>query len=440
MNTIDKQQQDAFPFGKALPKVNADESIIKGLHDAFGEDSFRRTSIRQDTKIDADKAVDLINDMLTHNRPVVNYYIHAGGVGVWKLRKEPPVPTVEKPPAPVVEDIHQPAHDPREEGIVNQKPTAPKTIFENIPEQLTQRPQWVNWRYELSEPDNKGQRRWTKVPYQPNGRNAKTDQRETWHPFATVVDAFHKRNFDGIGFVFTPNDSFVGIDWDNILDENQAIKPWAKPILEQIESYSEISPSGKGVKTFLMGDWGKGQRKAVSDGEIEVYDYGRYFTVTGLQISTDKRIKKEQDILDQIRAQFFPKDPKPTGIRNTPSNNFTPSEAEVMRLIRNASNFGKFNRLFHGDTSMDNSHSEADASLCAIIAFYSQDPAVIDSIFRQSALIRDKWDDRHSADGRTYGQMTIDFVLSKLTKVYTPQKTRYNHRRRQALRRRIYGG
>ena len=96
-----------------------------------------------------------------------------------------------------------------------------------------------------------------------------------------------------------------------------------------------------------------------------------------------------------------------------------------MRLIRNARNFGKFNRLFHGDTSMDNSHSEADAALCAIIAFYSQSPAVIDSIFRQSALIRDKWDEKHSADGQTYGEMTVDFVLSKLTESYTPPQERF---------------
>lgn len=77
-----------------------EESIIKGLHETFGENSFHFTSIRQHTGFDADKAVDLINDMLKHNRTVEGWYVRkVGRVGVWALRKELPAPTIEKTPA-----------------------------------------------------------------------------------------------------------------------------------------------------------------------------------------------------------------------------------------------------------------------------------------------------------------------------------------------------
>ena len=72
-----------------------------------------------------------------------------------------------------------------------------------------------------------------------------------------------------------------------------------------------------------------------------------------------------------------------------------------------------------------------------IIAFWTHDRAAIDAVFRQSRLMRPKWDEKHAADGRTYGQMTIDFALENTTEQIKPKHTpRYTqpHRRRNRTR------
>jgi len=174
--------------------------------------------------------------------------------------------------------------------------TTPAIIAENIPEELTQRPQWVCWRYE--ERDGK----LTKVPYQPNGRRASCSDLMTWSTFEECFakflasqkilavekdrgihfEATGKPVFDGIGFVFCNADPYAGIDLDKCRDpETGEIEPWAQKILGQVpEGYIEVSPSGRGLHIFTEGAVrGGGMRK----GRVEMYSQGRYFTVTGRQ-------------------------------------------------------------------------------------------------------------------------------------------------------------
>src|SRR5918995_5996023 len=82
-------------------------------------------------------------------------------------------------------------------------------IIENIPEQLTERPQWVCWR--LEERDDK----MTKVPYTDTGWRASTTDLLTWTTCAMALAAYERGHYDGIGFVFSSADPFVGIDLDN---------------------------------------------------------------------------------------------------------------------------------------------------------------------------------------------------------------------------------
>jgi NrS-1 polymerase HBD domain/AAA domain len=65
------------------------------------------------------------------------------------------------------------------------------------------------------------------------------------------------------------------------------------------------------------------------------------------------------------------------------------------------------------------SQSEADQALCNILAFWlGRDPTAMDNVFRQSALMRPKWDEAHSADGLTYGQLTIRKATEDSTSTY----------------------
>jgi putative DNA primase/helicase len=152
-----------------------------------------------------------------------------------------------------------------------------------IPGQLTGRDQWVSWRGEVRDG------RPTKVPIQTAypSRHASVDDPATWGSFLDAVDAQScpGLRLDGIGYVLTPADGLVGIDLDHCRDrETGAIEPWALDIVQRVDSYTEVSPSGRGLRIFTRGVLPPGRRRK---DHVEMYDSGRYLTLTGHRISGD---------------------------------------------------------------------------------------------------------------------------------------------------------
>jgi primase-polymerase (primpol)-like protein len=138
-----------------------------------------------------------------------------------------------------------------------------------VPDDLIERDQWVVWRFDHG----------TKVP-----RGSTTDP-GTWCAFDEAVEVWRRnpQRWAGVGYVFHESDPFVGLDLDNSLDDGGVPKTWAQSVIERFyDCYTEVSPSGHGVKI-----WAKGKLPAnlpkvrIGDGGIELYDHARYFTVTG---------------------------------------------------------------------------------------------------------------------------------------------------------------
>jgi putative DNA primase/helicase len=157
-------------------------------------------------------------------------------------------------------------------------------ILSFAPADLTDIDQWVLWRYE----EVNGRR--AKIPYQPNGKKASSTDLTTWNEYATVFERWQKypNVYSGIGFVFSEHDPYCGIDLDKSLDTDGHVKPWARDITERFhDTYSEISPSGTGIKIWSKGSVPKGAALDVSEGgRVEIYSTGRYFTVTGTSSAT----------------------------------------------------------------------------------------------------------------------------------------------------------
>jgi len=147
-------------------------------------------------------------------------------------------------------------------------------IPENIPEQLTERNQWVCWRYE--ERDGK----MTKVPYTDTGWRASSTDLMTWTTCAMAYRYYQDGHCDGIGFVFSSADPFVGIDIDDCRNPATGeIAPWAQKIIDRVqEGYVEISPSGTGIHIIVQGTVRDG---GMRKGKVEMYSRGRFFTITG---------------------------------------------------------------------------------------------------------------------------------------------------------------
>jgi putative DNA primase/helicase len=165
------------------------------------------------------------------------------------------------------------------------KPKAMPVSFEEIPMALKMVPRWVLWDY-VEIVDNDG-KKWKKLPVQPDGRAAKSNDPKTWTDFLTAQNAYQSGRFDGVGFVFDGSDGLVGIDLDDCIDPDTGdfTRPDSEAIARSLEGYMEVSPSGTGVKIFTRADLGY----AHVDHEkgLEVYPKGRYFTVTGRKVSGD---------------------------------------------------------------------------------------------------------------------------------------------------------
>lgn len=148
---------------------------------------------------------------------------------------------------------------------------------DNVPDELKEYDQWVCWR-----PEPKKDGKVDKIPVTPGvGRNAKSNDPTTWRPYQEAVDYYkrHRKTIAGIGFVLSKKDPFAGGDLDSCRDpETGAITDKATRTLKRFNTYSEISPSDTGVRFFCRGKLpGTGKTK---DG-IELYDRGRFLTITG---------------------------------------------------------------------------------------------------------------------------------------------------------------
>jgi len=283
-----------------------------------------------------------------------------------------------------------------------------------IPDALRARPQWVTWRSETRAPDDSKP---TKVPYNVRtGEKASTTDPRTWSPFEAACAAAD--GYDGIGYVFAPDDPHVGIDLDGCRDpETGAIEAWAVDILGDTRSYTEVSPSGEGLHVYVLGSLPPGRRR---HGPVEMYDQGRYFTVTGQRLDElPPDIQKPVLPLAELHAKLLPVPPASPIADNGHPTAGAPDLDDFALLLRaqQAANGAKFRALWAGETAGYSSASEADQALCNHLAFWTgRDAARMDRLFRQSALWRSKWDQRRGEG--TYGARTIERAIEGCREVY----------------------
>lgn len=153
------------------------------------------------------------------------------------------------------------------------RPTALTVQPENIPAELKELVQWLVWRYQRNEAG-----KWTKIPIcVRTRRHASTTDAETWCSFDAALECYqqHRDIYDGIGFVFTEGDPYVGGDIDHCVSPEQFISDEALDILPP--TYAELSPSGTGVKFIARSD--KHYARKTVRGEL--YSSKRFFTITG---------------------------------------------------------------------------------------------------------------------------------------------------------------
>lgn len=305
-----------------------------------------------------------------------------------------------------------------------------KVHIMNLPTEIQQRGLFCLWKYE----DRDGRR--TKMPYNPNNPQSKgrSDDRSTFAALDKTKSVLScNTDFDGIGIgIF---DDIAGIDIDHCIDDAGQLSPMAQDIVQTMNAYTEKSPSGTGLRILFTVPFGfrydkdKYYIKHSKQG-LEIYIAGmtqRYLTVTGNTLpgrSSDlvERSKELQTVLDRymMRNAAQPIQGQQTldSWQYTRAQLPSLSDSELIEKAMNAANGSTFKSLWNGDYTGYPSQSEADQALCNLLAFWTnKDAARMDSLFRQSGLMRPKW-----ANRQDYRNSTINSAIAGCKDGYAPSQ------------------
>ena len=239
-----------------------------------------------------------------------------------------------------------------------------------------------------------------------------------------------------LGFML--GDGYAGIDLDHVVTGG-VIVPWAAQVVADVGSYAEYSPSGTGVHIIVKGckvPKGVSHRKAVTTNEddtsqeMEAYDKGRYFRVTGDVVPklSPSTICDNQEAFTAVCERHLSKGQQGKGqpATQTPTRHTEKpaTVATVLEKMFGSKTGSKWERLYYGDMEGYDSHSSADYALCFSLAYWCGcDSSLIDECFRGSNLMRDKWDERRGEE--TYGEMTVRSAIEMCSADY-PEITHHH--------------
>lgn len=254
------------------------------------------------------------------------------------------------------------------------------------PDSLKPLPIWALWRLEA---DNKN--RLTKVPYSPknNGRASSTNPL-TWGTFNQAVQKFESRSnyYNGISLIISKDYGLVFIDIDHCSEPEGTWSETACDIVGAFQhSYIERSQSGTGIHIITKGTIPKSFKN--SQNNVEMYNDKRFCALTG-DVLSDGEPTEEPSSLEYVYQKYKPPEKVTQRVREVSCE----LKREDKWILNHASGHGRFDDLFSGQwSSFYGSQSEADLSLCLILAFWTDcNIDQIDRIFRSSGLYRQKWD------------------------------------------------
>jgi primase-polymerase (primpol)-like protein len=191
---------------------------------------------------------------------------------------------------------------------------------------------------------NPGRSKPSKVPIDPStGGPANTTDPRTWGRFEDALALANDRQLSGVGYVFAPDGELAGVDVDDCRDPvTGELDPWAEEIVTQLNSYSEVSPSRTGVKSFVRGRLPGDRHRR---GKVELYDRSRFFAVTGRKLdAAPADVRPAQPALDALYRELFDRDERQPPSLAQPLGAL-PDDAELIRRAARARNGPKFSRL-----------------------------------------------------------------------------------------------
>ncbi|CQR51071.1 phage NrS-1 polymerase family protein [Haloferax massiliensis] len=320
--------------------------------------------------------------------------------------------------------------------------TPPIPTRKRLPDDLLERANWVGWRTETCDGAE------TAILQDATGGPASVTDASTWATFDEALAFVRDGRADGVGYVFTDDDPFVSIELDNCRDtDTGATAAWARTLVDRLDSYTEVSPSGTGLQVIVRGTLPLGRTRADA---LELSAGARFCPVTGDRVDgAPPAVAERSDALAAIHGAYVEVDPEPPTVTpvesvnaldstnpDAPSAGRAPADArldeisgpgndldddEIVDRASTTVNRVTFTHLWRGDASDYDDRDEADAALCSILAFWTAgDARQMCRLFRDSGLFRPKWDEVAYADGSTYGAKTVQRAIRETSEFYDP--------------------
>lgn len=294
--------------------------------------------------------------------------------------------------------------------------------YENIPNELRALKQWGLFQ-KIWQPERN---KYTKIPHNAlNGGAGKSNDPSTWVDFETALEALKTYQMDGLAFLFA--NGYVGLDIDHIGDELDKFRSGdyqentVSQAITMTKSYMEVSISGSGIHAIFKGKIPGTRRRK---GNVEMYDSGRFFALTGNTIGQYQNEVNvvTADVMKLMYHKYFGEDNVVT-INN--HNPIKPNDLDVDEVIKRAemSRTGDRFKVFMngGWEGFYPSQSEADLAFANDLAFWTgRDFNKMDQIFRTSNLFRPKYDEKHGKT--TYGVALLNKAINEAHETFDPKR------------------
>lgn len=286
-----------------------------------------------------------------------------------------------------------------------------------IPDELKPLKQWGLFRKIWQPEKNK----YTKIPHNAvDGGDGKSNDPTKWTDFKTALKALTTYQMDGLGFYFKA--PYVGIDVDHIPNDIERWKQGDKEDNEVQEfmgltsSYTETSLSGAGIHIIVKGEIPGDRRRKKN---VEMYESGRFFAMTGNLLGNIRTINSPKESqLKFLYDKYLHSDNVVNlpNVNNQKGNNL--NEDEIIQRAEESSSGKRFKLFMRGGwQEFYPSQSEADLAFANDLAFWTgRDFAKMDNVFRQSSLMRSKWDERRGKT--TYGTSTLNKAINETNSIY----------------------
>ncbi len=278
----------------------------------------------------------------------------------------------------------------------------------SVPEELKRQNQWLCYRIEWDSSAERDQKCPKAPHWSPTGKQLVTTgtaSQKQWADYETAQEFVEVTNrslpddkaLDGVGFVFTPDDPYVGIDLDDCVSAEGNISEPARDIAATMNSYTEVSQSGTGLHIIGRAPNGLDPSHKQKDTNlgIEFYDKNQYFATTGERVTgLPEQITKSGDEFQTLQKEY--NDPRCNRTESVSSpNSFDSTNVSSRQVVRTAEDYGKreFRDLYEGRT-LHKSKSESDAAFFIHCFFWCKgDRDLVEQVIWDSDRPRPKWDD-----------------------------------------------